>query len=122
MLILAIVTISLALVFYTVGVWGEKLQKTLKPWHLVIFWAGFACDTTGTAFMSILSENSNPFHFHAVTGVIAILLMLFHAVWATVVLVRKKEAMMRAFHKFSLIVWIIWLVPYLSGMLVGMGK
>lgn len=122
MLILAIVTISLALVFYTVGVWGEKLQKTLKPWHLVIFWAGFVCDTTGTTFMSILSENSNPFHFHAVTGVIAILLMLFHAVWATVVLVRKKEAMMRAFHKFSLIVWIIWLIPYLSGMLVGMGR
>ena len=26
------------------------------------------------------------------------------------------------FHKFSLVVWIVWLIPYLSGVIVGMGK
>ncbi|WP_425446634.1 HsmA family protein [Dethiothermospora halolimnae] len=121
MLLLAIITITLALVLYSVGVWGEKFQKTLKPWHVVIFWFGLVCDTTGTTLMSMMAESSNPFNFHGITGGIAILLMLFHAIWATVVLVRKKKSMMETFHKFSLIVWIIWLIPYLSGLIVGMG-
>lgn len=122
MLLFAIITISLALVLYTIGVWGEKLQKVLKPGHIVIFWLGLICDTTGTTLMSIISESSNPFNFHGITGGIAILLMLSHAIWATIVLKRKKEAMMHTFHKFSLIVWIIWLIPYLSGVIVGMGR
>ena len=122
MLLPAILTISIALVFYSIGVWGEKLQKTLKPWHVIIFWAGFICDTTGTTLMSMMSNNTNALNLHAVTGVIAILLMLFHAVWATIVLVGKREKLMLTFHKFSLFVWIIWLIPYFSGMIVGMGR
>ena len=121
MLITAIITITLALVLYTIAVWGEKLQKMLKPWHVMIFWLGFVCDTTGTTLMSFMAKSHNPFNFHGITGGIAILLMLFHAVWATAVLIKKNDKMMRTFHKFSLIVWIIWLIPYLSGVIVGMG-
>lgn len=121
MLLIAIITISLALVFYTIGAWAEKLQKTLKPWHVIIFWLGLVCDTTGTTLMSMMAESPNPFNFHGITGGIAILLMLSHAIWATIVLIRKRETMMHIFHKFSLVVWVIWLIPYLSGVLVGMG-
>lgn len=121
MLLLAIITITMALILYSIGVWAEKLQKILKPWHVVVFWLGFLCDTTGTTIMSMMAKNPGPFSFHAMTGLLAILLMLAHAIWATVVLVRKKESMMLTFHKFSLVVWIIWLIPYFSGMIVGMG-
>lgn len=34
---------------------------------------------------------------HGVTGLLAIVLMLFHAVWATVVLVKKTRTDSRAF-------------------------
>ena len=34
MLIYAIIFINLAFVFYTIGVWSEKIQKKLKGWHL----------------------------------------------------------------------------------------
>lgn len=122
MLVLAIIAITLALLLYTAGVWGEKIQKVLKPWHVVIFWLGFLCDTTGTTIMGRIAGAAFSLNFHAVTGALAILLMLFHAVWATVVLVKKNEKMMHTFHKFSLAVWIIWLIPYLSGMIVGMGR
>lgn len=121
MLLFAIITISLALVLYTIGVWGEKLQKILKPWHVIIFWLGLVCDTTGTALMSMMAESPNPLNFHGITGGIAILLMLSHAIWATIVLIRKKETMMHIFHKFSFVVWVVWLIPYLSGVFVGMG-
>lgn len=120
MLITAIITITLALIFYSVGVWGEKIQKRLKPWHVIIFWAGFVCDTTGTTLMSMMAQDGGGLTLHAVTGAVAILLMLFHALWATIVLIRKREKAMLTFHRLSLVVWVIWLIPYVSGMVVGM--
>ncbi len=124
MLLFAIVFITLALLFYTVGVWAEKLQGTLKTWHLFVFWLGLACDVTGTQFMSMLVPETaeRTLNFHMITGFTAIVLMFFHAIWATFVLIKKNENMKKSFHKFSFIVWLIWLIPYISGMIVGMSK
>jgi uncharacterized repeat protein (TIGR03987 family) len=60
------------------------------------------------------------FNIHSITGIVAILLMLIHAIWATVVLVRKNEKAIINFHHFSVFVWIIWLIPYLNGFIVSM--
>lgn len=57
---------------------------------------------------------------HGITGGVAIALMIFHAIWATVTLVRNDERGLRTFHRFSLFVWILWLVPYVLGMIMGM--
>jgi uncharacterized repeat protein (TIGR03987 family) len=56
-----------------------------------------------------------------VSGVLAILLMLINAVWATAVLVLKDEKAIANFHRFSLVVWAIWLIPYVSGFIAPMG-
>lgn len=120
MLVYAIVTITLALVFYTIGVWGERIQGQLKVWHLVIFWLGLIFDTTGTTLMSKIAENGFQLNFHGVTGLLAILLMVFHAVWATIVVVKDNKKARADFHKFSIAVWIIWLIPYISGAIFGM--
>lgn len=121
MLLGAILTITFALAFYTVGVWGEKLQKTLKIWHVILFWFGFAFDATGTTLMSRLAQGAASGNlFHSMTGIAAIVLMLFHAIWATIVSVRKDDKQKKNFHKLSLVVWIIWLIPFLSGMIMGM--
>ena len=122
-LIKAIIFITLALVLYTVGVWTERIGKKLRPIHLLFFWAGFICDSLGTFLMSKLttSAESRLMSLHGITGMIAIVLMLIHAVWATIVLVRKDEKSMTTFHRFSLFVWIVWLIPYGIGMVMGMG-
>ena len=120
MLIFAIVFISLALVFYTIGVWSEKLQKVLKPWHVGIFWLGLICDTLGTNAMGKIAGSIFQFNFHGITGMLAIVLMMFHAVWATVVILKKDENQLKTFHKFRIVVWLIWLIPMVSGMLFGM--
>lgn len=119
MLIYASTAITLALVFYSIGVWGEKLQGQLKVWHLVVFYLGLVCDTTGTMLMSELTGDVTLLSFHGLTGLLAILLMLFHAVWATVVLVRNDQKARANFHKLSLIVWLIWLIPFVSGAIFG---
>jgi len=120
MLIYAIITITLALVFYTVGVWSEKIQGTLKKWHLVLFWLGFIFDTTGTTLMSKIAGDGFILNFHGVSGILAIALMLFHAVWATRVLSKNDTNMKAQFHKLSLAVWLIWLIPFISGAIFGM--
>jgi len=79
------ILISLALVFYSIGVWSG-----IKP------------------------------DIHSLTGVLAILLMLIHAVWATGVVIRKSEKAIISFHNFSVFVWLIWLIPYFTGFFVSM--
>ena len=117
--LLSTIFITLALVFYSIGVWSERIAGRLKPWHLVFFWLGLVCDTVGTAMMMEMAGGLT-FGIHGVTGVAAILLMVVHAIWATVVLIRKDEVAIRNFHKFSVAVWVIWLIPYLSGAVFGM--
>ena len=117
-IVLAIV-ITLALLFYSIGVWSERFAKRLKIWHLFFFWLGIICDTWGTGMMFEMVGGMT-FDIHGITGVIAIALMLVHAVWALVVLVRKNEKVILKFHRFSIAVWIIWLIPYLSPMVFNL--
>ena len=119
----AIITITLALIFYTVGVWSEHKSKILKKSHLVFFWLGLCMDTTGTLLMGKIADKggtSVTVSLHGVIGAVAIVLMIIHAVWATIVLVKNRESLTKSFHKFSLAVWCIWLVPYILGMIIGM--
>ncbi len=121
MLVLAIIFITAALVFYTAGVWSEKKSGVLKTWHLVLFWLGFVCDTTGTTLMGQLSGAGFKLNLHGITGALAILLMLFHAVWGTIVIRKKDPKALADFHKLSIGVWAFWLIPYIVGIIVGMG-
>ena len=109
------IIITLALVFYSIGVWAERFAGRLKGWHLAFFWLGLVFDTIGTGMMFEYADGVT-FDVHGVTGMLAIVLMFVHAVWATIVLVRRDEAWITKFHRFSVVVWVIWLVPYLSPM------
>ena len=115
----ASIIITAALVFYTIGVWSERIQGRLKPWHLVFFILGLICDTWGTGMM-FEYVGGMTFDIHGISGLLAIILMFIHAAWAAVVLIRKNEKAILNFHKFSLFVWIIWLIPYFSPMIFGM--
>ena len=123
MLAPAIVVITLALVFYSVGVWGERIQGILKPWHAVFFGLGLAADATGTFLMTRIAagrradgiQPSGLSAVMAVSGTIAIALMAIHLVWAVVVLIRNREHEKQTFHRFSLAVWVLWLIPYVIG-------
>jgi uncharacterized repeat protein (TIGR03987 family) len=113
------IVINLALIFYTIGVWAERLTGRLKIWHTVFFWLGIICDTWGTSLMFKMVGGLT-YDIHGLSGMLAIILMFIHAVWATVVLVKKDEKMITTFHKFSLTVWFIWLIPYFSPMVLRM--
>ena len=125
MLLPAIILITLALVFYTIGVWSERAQKTLKPWHTVFFGLGLAADASGTYLMSLIADANRAAGVEpsilnqvmAISGLVALILMAVHFAWAVVVLVRQRENELHRFHRFSVVVWAIWLVPYVTGAL-----
>ena len=116
---MATIIITIALVFYSIGVWSERIQGRLKYWHLAFFVLGLVCDTWGTGLMFEMAGGM-AFDLHGISGLLAIVLMFIHAVWAAVVLLQKDEKAIQNFHKFSVLVWCIWLIPYFSPMIFGM--
>jgi uncharacterized repeat protein (TIGR03987 family) len=118
MIPIAAILMTAALACYSIGVWSERLGARLRPWHLWMFWSGFVCDSAGTELMRRVA-GSFVFGLHSVTGATALLLMLGHATWATAVILRGDERALVTFHRVSVIVWAIWLVPFVSGMLLG---
>jgi uncharacterized repeat protein (TIGR03987 family) len=116
----AVILITLALVAYSIGVWSERFSRYLKGWHVLAFWAGFLFDSSGTLAMDLLAPGIDWTSSHTITGQIALWLMLGHAIWATRVVRAGAESARIRFHRFSLVVWTIWLVPYIGGMFLGM--
>ncbi|MDN5570843.1 MAG: TIGR03987 family protein [Propionibacteriaceae bacterium] len=130
MLVAAIVLISLALIAYTAGVWAERISGGLRPFHAVLFGAGLAFDATGTWLMSLIAQAGTHeastatggvlMNLMAVTGLVALILMAVHFAWALVVLARRRPQELATFHRLSVLVWAVWLVPYFTGMVGAM--
>ena len=120
LLIVSTILMVLALICYSIGVWSERIAGRLKAWHVVFFWLGLIFDTTGTGMMMGMA-GALALDVHSLTGVAAIVLMIIHAVWATIVRVRKDEPAILNFHKFSVVVWAIWLIPFFTGVFLPMG-
>ena len=120
-LIISVGLITAALIFYSLGVWAERFALYLKPWHVVAFWIGFTFDVSGTWAMHLMAKG--PFDLsesHTLTGQIPLWLMFLHAGWATYVVRKGSEKMLTQFHRFSVFVWMVWLIPYFGGMSLGM--
>ena len=115
---LASTFITSALAFYTIGVWGERIIGRLRWWNFAFFVLGLVCDTLGTGMMFAFVGGMS-FDVHGISGVIAIVLMVLHAGWALVVLLTKDEVAIKKFHRFSVFVWVVWLIPYFSPMFVA---
>lgn len=107
-----------ALTFYSVGVWGAFLGVRLKLWHVVLFWLGLSADLAGTELMRRLAGGFH-WNLHTATGAAALALMLAHALWASAVLRRNDESRLRTFPRVSIVVWTIWLIPFVTGLVLG---
>lgn len=121
LIVISSILITLALIFYSIGVWSERLARYLKPWHVLTFWTGFIFDISGTWVMHLMAEGPfNPLEIHTLTGQIALWLMLAHALWASFVIWKGSEEVRKKFHRYSIFVWLVWLVPYFGGIYMGM--
>ncbi len=127
-LMFAAIAITLALLFYTIGVWGQIKARNLKKWHVAALWIGLLCDLSGTLAMTqvagsgTVDVSAQSSLIHSMTGILGIALMLINTIWATITIKRNVEIEKKAFQRISLSIWLIWLVPYFIGMFIGMSK
>ena len=121
LLLTAVILFTIAMVFYTWGVWAEKRARRLKPWHVYMFGCGVLVDTLATV-LTFMVVGALVFTPHSIMGFISLALMAIHFVWAVYTLRRGDEKQLTSFHKLSLLVWCIWMASYLSGFVLGMGK
>lgn len=122
-LILPSVVMTLAFVFYTAGVWAERSSRDLRAAHVVAFFAGWGFDAYGTWLMEQMRVAGRESGLiHGVTGASAFALMGVHALWAAWVLARGSAEARAGFHRYSIAVWTLWLVPYLGGMIAGIAR
>lgn len=110
----AVSTILLAAVLYSVAVFAEHRAGVLRRCHVWVFWAGLVTDTTSTTLMSLVSGGFE-LSLHAVLGVLSILLMLGHTLFATIAVRRGDERVLQEFHKISLTVWALWMITLVTG-------
>lgn len=52
--------------------------------------------------------------------ILAILLMMFHVIFAAYIYFKGSEKAKENFHFLSVIIWMIWLIPFVSGLLMNM--
>jgi uncharacterized repeat protein (TIGR03987 family) len=109
---------TLALFFYSIGIWNDYWHKQLKKWHLLMFGLGVMTDSLGTLLM-YLHVGHLIFTAHSISGFLGLLLMIFHFCWAFLVIRYNDKNRQKNFHKFSLLVWFFWLTSYFSGLYLG---
>jgi uncharacterized repeat protein (TIGR03987 family) len=109
----AIVLISVALVLYTTAIWSEKIKKRLLPWMLLIFVIALVCDIIGTTMMGY-QNGGFALHLHSFCGLLALIIMLIHLLWAVDALARGGRCQ-ELFTKYSVWAWCLWLIAFLTG-------
>ncbi len=117
MLAISIILINLALVIYTVVVWNEFKIKSILLWHIITFSIGFIFDVLGTFMMYKLGGSKVNYGIHDILGFVAIFLMLLNLIGSTAVLNKRSSW---KFYKFSIFAWIVWVISFITGMVVNM--
>lgn len=114
----AVLLMFAAFILYSTGVWAVVLSKRLRTWHVLLFWTGFLLDSGGTELMRRLAGGFQ-WTLHTATGAAALILMLGHALLASIALLRRDERVLRNFYRISVTVWTIWLIPFVTGLILG---
>ena len=113
-----LLSVTLAFVFYTWGIWGARRGGEIKTKHVVFLWLGLILDAGGTGLMA-MEIGYYRMDIHGIIGTVAILAMLVSAVWATVAMKKEDKAAVATYLKASIWVWAFWLLPYFYGFIAN---
>lgn len=103
-----------ALFFYTTAIWSHRFSGTMKTWMLACFSTGLLADISGTIFLCVIVSDTWHWTLHSISGLIALLIMSLHFIWALAAMTRGGTAEEK-FNRWSLWAWLIWLIAFVSG-------
>lgn len=119
--IVGLLALLVALVLYSVGVWGAFRAKAFGKRHATYLFVGFAFDVLATAMMAIsaggLDLSPLPDLLHTVFALAVMLAMLVVAVAGWSAAAGAKEALQRALVRWGLVAWVAWVAVFVWGMM-----
>ena len=111
--------VTLALIFYSIGVFSERKGKVISKKVLFFLSVGLLFDASATACMIIGSTNS-PFTFHGFIGYTGLTAMIIE----TVLAYRYKakfgvtKEVSKGLHTYTLFAYVLWVAVYITGSLL----
>lgn len=114
MLIYAVTAVTVALLFYTTGIFSGPLRPQFGPFPLVLLFAGVAFDLLGTVLMSLLSPGF-AVDFHTIIGLIALAMMIILALWSLLDFRREFGNQSSRRRGYALISWLAWVAVFFLG-------
>ena len=119
--IIGAVTVTLALISYSIGLISEQLKRKIIPRVMIFVTLGVILDITATLFMILGSRNS-PFTLHGSIGYSALLIMLIECglLWRLKMNQGIGAVVPPGLHRYSLIAYIWWIIAYITGSLIAL--
>lgn len=116
MTLLAAIPVTTAVVLYSIAVWAERITGTVKRWHfaLLVAAAFFQTVATGVLYKSVAGFSIG---LGGVAMMAALIMVIMHARWALVTMLRKDAKTSTQFNRFSVLVWAAWLVLFAGPLL-----
>ncbi len=113
-MMVSVIFIFSALIFYTSSIFIERKIGYLKGWIVFLFTCGFVSDLVGTSMMFYVAKIKFSLALHAICGYSALLIMFAHLIWAILAINNFKNCQ-RNFTKFSIYAWAVWIIAFFSG-------
>lgn len=118
-LIIGSIIVTLALIFYLIGIISEQRTRLINKKVLTFLSLGLVFDITATICMIIGSSNS-PFTFHGFIGYTGLLAMIIETVLAYQFYFKKPKGTLvsKNLHLYSRFALILWVLVYITGSLL----
>lgn len=118
-LIIGSIIVTLALIFYSIGLITEQRKRIINKFVLTFLTLGLVFDITATTCMIIGSSNS-PFTFHGFIGYTGLLAMIIETIIAYRFYLRNSGQTLvpKGIHIYSGFAYFLWVAVYLTGSLL----
>lgn len=124
-----IVIMALALIFYTIATFTGIAKNSFKKGQVALYHAAVALVIIGIFYMSGISSKL-PYdhvsyammHLHTGLGYLAVIILIIHAIIATVMKRKHKNrgtSFSSKFNTLSFILWLICIILYLVTFYIG---
>jgi len=114
-LMIAVTVVTLALIFYSVGFFSALKKQKISIITPLFYWLGVVCDISSTIIMFILAKGTSTFSTaHGIIGIIALILMVGCAIYATIAHRKNIAEITLAFRQHSTIIYILWIIVFIT--------
>lgn len=118
-LLVGSIVVTLALIFYSIGIITEQRKRRINSFVLTFISLGLIFDITATVCMIIGSTNS-PFTFHGFIGYTGLLAMIIENIVAYKFYFKneKDAEVSKGIHLYSRFAYLLWVGVYITGSLL----